>query len=37
VGDKLQQNGQGDGKNNMRMEGHKDRKRMNRRTTQDEE
>jgi len=36
-GDKLQGNGQRDGKNSMRIEGHKDKKRIKRRTEQGEE
>jgi hypothetical protein len=35
--DKLPGNGQRDGKNSMRMERHKDRKRIKRRTEQGEE
>jgi hypothetical protein len=35
--DKLQANGQKDGKNSMRMERHKARKRIKRRTEQGEE
>jgi len=36
-GDKLQGSSQRDGKNNMRIEGHKDRKRIKRSTEQGKE